>query len=49
MAYPAISFAVTTLMRASPNWATFQRLFNRAFGMQGEFYFEELEKQSPIP
>lgn len=36
--------AVTTLMRASPNWATFDRLFKRAFGQQGEFYFEELEK-----
>jgi len=41
--------SVTTLMRASPNWTTFQRLFNRAFGMQGEFYFEEFEKQNPIP
>ena len=41
--------SVTTLMRASPNWATFDRLFNRAFGMQGEFYFEELDKQKPIP
>lgn len=41
--------SVTILMRASPNWVTFQRLFNRAFGMQGEFYFEELEKQNPIP
>lgn len=41
--------SVTTLMRASPNWATFERLFNRAFGIQGEFYFEELEKQKPIP
>lgn len=41
--------SVTTLMRASANWATFVRLFNRAFGIQGEFYFEELEKQKPIP
>ena len=41
--------AVTTLMKASLNWATFQRLFNRAFDVQGEFYFEELEKQNPIP
>ena len=41
--------SVTTLMRASPNWATFERLFRRAFGIQGEFYFEELEKQTPIP
>ena len=36
--------SVTTLMRVSPNWATFERLFKRAFGQQGEFYFEELEK-----
>lgn len=36
--------AVTTLMRASPNRATFERLFKRAFGVQSEFYFEELEK-----
>jgi hypothetical protein len=41
--------SVTTLMRASPNWATFERLFKRAFGIQGEFYFEELEKKEPIP
>jgi len=41
--------SVTTLMRASPNWATFMRLFNRAFGIQGEFYFDELDKQKPIP
>jgi hypothetical protein len=41
--------SVTTLMRASPNWATFERLFNRAFGIQGEFYFKELEEQKPIP
>jgi hypothetical protein len=41
--------SVTTLMRASPNWATFERLFNRAFGIQSEFYFKELEEQKPIP
>lgn len=41
--------SVTTLMRASPNWATFERLFKRVFGLQGEFYFEELEKEKPIP
>jgi len=36
--------AVTTLMKASHNWATFERLFKRAYSQQGEFYFEELEK-----
>ncbi len=41
--------AVTTLMRASPNWATFYRLFNRVYSQQGEFYFKELEEQNPIP
>jgi hypothetical protein len=37
--------AVTTLMRASPNWGTFYRLFRRAFSGQGEFYFPELEEK----
>lgn len=41
--------SVTTLMRVSPNWSTFQRLFKRAFSLQSEFYFQELEKQEPIP
>jgi len=39
--------SVTTLMRASPNWATFNRLFQRAFPpavQQGEFPFDELEE-----
>jgi len=39
--------SVTTLMRASPNWATFNRLFQRAFPpsvQQGEFQFDELEE-----
>lgn len=41
--------AVTTLMKVSPTWATFYRLFNRAYSLQGEFYFKELEEQNPIP
>jgi hypothetical protein len=36
--------AVTTLMKASSNWATFDRLFNRVFGIQGEMMFPELEE-----
>ncbi len=35
--------AVTTLMKASTNWATFNRLFNRVFGNQKEMIFPELE------
>lgn len=35
--------AVTTLMKASTNWATFYRLFNRVFGNQQEMIFPELE------
>lgn len=41
--------AVMTLMKVAPNWATFYRLFNRAYSQQGEFYFKELEEQNPIP
>ena len=41
--------AVTTLMKVSPNWATFNRLFNRAYTQQGEFHFKELDEQNPIP
>jgi hypothetical protein len=41
--------AVTTLMKVSPNWATFYRLFNRAYSPQGEFYFKEIEERNPIP
>jgi hypothetical protein len=41
--------AVTTLMKVSPNWSTFNRLFKRAYSPQGEFYFTELEEQNPIP
>ncbi|MFC2044876.1 P63C domain-containing protein [Chloroflexota bacterium] len=41
--------AVTTLMKVSPNWATFYRLFNRAYSPQGEFNFKEIEEQNPIP
>jgi len=40
--------AVTTLMKVSPNWATFYRLFGRAYSRQGEFHFKELEEQNPI-
>ena len=36
--------SVTTLMKASNNWATFNRLFNRVFGMQGEMIFSDLEE-----
>jgi hypothetical protein len=36
--------AVTTLMKASNNWATFNRLFNRVFGIQSEMVFPELEE-----
>ncbi len=36
--------SVTTLMKASNNWATFNRLFNRVFGVQGEMIFPELEE-----
>lgn len=35
--------AVTTLMKASSNWTTFNRLYNRVFGIQGEMVFPELE------
>jgi len=35
--------SVITLMKASPNWATFIRLFNRVFGNQKEMIFSELE------
>jgi hypothetical protein len=34
--------AVVTLMKASPNWRTFERLFARAFGQQ-EIDFDEIE------
>ena len=36
--------SVVTLMKASPNWATFNRLFNRVFGTQKEMIFPELEE-----
>lgn len=38
--------AVVTLMRVSSNWATFERLFKRAFSQQGEFDFPELEPKA---
>ena len=41
--------SIITLMRISPNWRTFMRHFNRAFGKQPEFDFideiEETEKK----
>ncbi len=37
--------SVTTLMKASNNWATFNRLFNRVFGLQKEMVFPELEEK----
>lgn len=36
--------SVVTLMKASHNWATFERLFNRVFGLQKEMIFPELEE-----
>ncbi len=35
--------SVVTLMKASNNWSTFQRLFNRVFGIQKEMIFPDLE------
>lgn len=37
--------SVTTLMKASNSWATFNRLFNRVFGLQKEMIFPELEEK----
>ncbi len=37
--------SVITLMKASNNWATFNRLFNRVFGLQKEMMFPELEEK----
>jgi hypothetical protein len=37
--------SVTTLMKASNSWATFERLFNRVFGLQTEMVFPELEEK----
>lgn len=37
--------SIITLTRISPNWRTFERHFNRAFGKQPEFGFiDELEE-----
>lgn len=35
--------SVITLMKASNNWSTFYRLFNRVFGLQKEMIFPEIE------
>ena len=37
--------SVTTLMKASNSWVTFDRLFNRVFGLQKEMIFPELEEK----